>query len=96
MTAQPPSSAPLSRMPTAVEKAAIRYGTEEQEWLSDLTVSEAEKYISEGHFAPGSMLPKIQAAARFAASKEGRTALITLLEKARDGIKGETGTRIHQ
>lgn len=81
---------------TAVEKAAIRYGTEEQEWLSDLTVSEAEKYISEGHFAPGSMLPKIQAAARFAASKEGRTALITLLEKARDGIKGETGTRIHQ
>ena len=81
---------------TAVEKAAIRYGTEEQEWLSDLTVSEAEKYNSEGHYAPGSMLPKIQAAARFAASKEGRTALITLLEKARDGIKGETGTRIHQ
>lgn len=80
---------------TAVEKAAIRYGTKDQEWLDDLSVSEAERYIAEGHFAPGSMLPKIQAAARFAASKEGRTALITLLEKARDGIKGDTGTRIH-
>jgi len=81
---------------TAVEKAAIYYGTEKQQWLTDISVSEAEKYIAEGHFAPGSMLPKIQAAARFAASKEGRTALITLLEKARDGIKGETGTRIHR
>jgi hypothetical protein len=41
---------------TAVEKAAIRYGTKEQQWLTDITVSEAEKYIAEGHFAPGSML----------------------------------------
>jgi len=81
---------------TAVEKAAIHFGKPDQKWLSDITVDEARKYIEEGQFAPGSMLPKIQAAARFAASKEGRTALITLLEKARDGINGKTGTKIHQ
>ena len=66
------------------------------EWLDDLTTAEAEEYIREGQFAPGSMLPKVQAAVRFADSKEGRTALITLLEKAKDGILGKTGTRIHQ
>ena len=54
----------------------------------------AKQYIAEGHFAPGSMLPKVQAAVKFADSKEGRTSLITLLEKAKDGIQGKTGTRI--
>lgn len=79
---------------TAVEKAAINFGKPDQKWLGDITVSEAEQYIGEGHFAPGSMLPKVQAAVNFASSKEGRTALITLLEKASDGINGRTGTRI--
>ena len=51
--------------------------------------------MEEGHFAPGSMLPKVQAAMDFAASGEGRTAMITLLEKAKDGIQGKTGTKIH-
>lgn len=81
---------------TAVEKVAINFGKPDQQWLSEITVTDARKYIAEGHFAPGSMLPKIQASVRFASSKEGRTALITLLEKARDGIKGLTGTRIVQ
>ncbi len=80
---------------TAVEKVAIRYGRPDEEWLDDLSVAEAERYIGEGHFAPGSMLPKVQAAVDFASSKEGRQALITLLEKAKDGILGKTGTRIH-
>ena len=79
---------------TAVEKAAVNFGKPDQKWLSDITVAQAEQYIEEGHFAPGSMLPKVQAAVRFASSKQGRTALITLLEKAGDGIKGKTGTRI--
>lgn len=79
---------------TAVEKAAVNFGKPEQKWLSDITVEEAERYIEEGHFAPGSMLPKVQSAVRFASSKKGRTALITLLEKASDGINGKTGTRI--
>ena len=80
---------------TAVEKVAIRFGKPDQEWLSDLTTGQAKQYVAEGHFAPGSMLPKVQAAIEFAESKPGRTALITLLEKAKDGILGKTGTRIH-
>ena len=65
-----------------------------QKWLDTLTPEEARTYIGEGQFAPGSMLPKVEAAVKFAESKPGRTALITLLEKARDGIDGKTGTRI--
>lgn len=80
---------------TAVEKVAINFGKENEKWLSDLSISEAEQYIEEGHFAPGSMLPKVVAAIDFAGSKEGRAALITQLEKAKEGINGETGTRIH-
>lgn len=81
---------------TAVEKVAINFGKENEEWLSDLTVEEAEKYIEEDQFAKGSMLPKVEAAIRFAKSGKGRTTLITLLEKAADGIAGKTGTVIHQ
>lgn len=79
---------------TAVEKVALRYGTPDVEWLSHLSVEEARQYMAEGHFAPGSMLPKVQAAVGFAASKPGRRALITLLQKARDGVEGQTGTVI--
>lgn len=80
---------------TAVEKAAIHFGTEKEQWLSRVSVEEANQYIQEGHFAAGSMLPKVQAAADFAASRPGRTALITLLEKSRDAIQGKTGTMFH-
>ena len=59
-----------------------------------MTPDAARAYMAEGQFAPGSMLPKVEAAVKFAESKLGRTALITLLEKARDGIDGKTGTRI--
>ncbi|MBO5461375.1 MAG: carbamate kinase [Ruminococcus sp.] len=79
---------------TAVEKVAINFGKPDEKWLDQISVDEAEQYIGEGHFAPGSMLPKVQAAVKFASSKPGREALITLLEKAKDGINGKTGTRI--
>ena len=79
---------------TAVEKVAINFGKPDQKWLDTLTPEEAEVYMGQGHFAPGSMLPKVQAAVKFAASKPGRTALITLLEKAKDGIAGKTGTAV--
>lgn len=79
---------------TAVEKAAINFGKPNQKWLSDITPDQARQYIDEGHFAPGSMLPKVQAALQFAESKPGRYSLITLLEKAKDGIAGRTGTVI--
>ena len=80
---------------TAVEKVAINFGKENEEWLEDLTVSQAKQYIRDGHFAAGSMLPKVQAAVDFAESGAGHTALITLLEKAKEGIMGKTGTKIH-
>ena len=79
---------------TAVEKVAIHFGTPEQEDLSELTPESAQAYIEAGEFAPGSMLPKVQAALQFAQSGEGRTSLITLLDKAADGIAGKTGTVI--
>lgn len=79
---------------TAVEKVAIHFGKPNQEWLSEITVEQAKRLAEEGHFAPGSMLPKVQAAIDFASSAPDRTALITLLEKARDGIAGRTGTMI--
>ena len=79
---------------TAVEKVAINYNKPDQKGLDDLTPAEAYKYMEENQFAKGSMLPKVQAAVKFAESKAGRTALITLLEKAKDGIEGKTGTRV--
>ncbi|MDR1047794.1 MAG: carbamate kinase [Treponema sp.] len=79
---------------TAVEKVSINFRRENERQLDRMTVDEAEEYIRQGHFAPGSMLPKVEAAALFARSKPGRVSLITLLEKARDGIQGKTGTII--
>lgn len=79
---------------TAVEKVAINFSKSNEKWLSSMSIEEAKNYIEEGHFAPGSMLPKVKAAMMFAESKSGRKALITSLEKAADGIAGKTGTVI--
>ena len=81
---------------TAVEKVAINFNKPDQKNLDDLTPAEAYAYMEQNQFAKGSMLPKVQAAVKFAESKAGRTCLITLLEKAKAGIAGETGTRVHQ
>ncbi|NLD08077.1 MAG: carbamate kinase [Xanthomonadaceae bacterium] len=77
---------------TAVEKVAINFGKPNQVELDVLTPGEAEGFIQSGEFAPGSMLPKVKAAISFANSKPGRKALITSLEKAKDGLAGRTGT----
>ena len=77
---------------TAVEKVAVNFGKPDQQWLDELTPETAGKYVDEGQFAPGSMLPKVQAAVKFAESKPGRSALITFLDRAADGIAGKTGT----
>jgi carbamate kinase len=79
---------------TAVEKVALHFGTPQQRWLDRLSVEEARRYLREGHFAKGSMLPKVEAAIEFAASRPGRFTLITDLTRAREGIEGRTGTRI--
>ena len=79
---------------TEVEKVAINFGKPQQTDLDRLSLAQAAQYARDGQFGVGSMLPKVQAAMQFAESKPGRVALITLLEKARDGIEGKTGTRI--
>ena len=79
---------------TAVEKVAINYGRPDVKWLSSMNLAEAEEYCNQGQFAPGSMLPKVRACMEFAASKKGRVALITSLDKALQALNGETGTRI--
>ncbi len=77
---------------TAVERVAINFGKPNQQALERLTIAQAEQYCKEGQFAPGSMLPKIQAAISFAAS--GGKAVIASLENAAKALAGESGTII--
>ncbi|EGO2824042.1 carbamate kinase [Enterococcus faecalis] len=79
---------------TAVEKVCINFGKENQEALGNVSTEKMKQYAQEGQFAPGSMLPKVEAAIKFAESKLGRKTLITLLEKAKEGLSGKTGTLI--
>ncbi len=79
---------------TAVDRVAIRFGKPDVKWLESMTAAEAQQYCDEGHFAPGSMLPKVQAAMQFAAIGAGRKAVIGSLEKAAAALKGESGTII--
>jgi carbamate kinase len=78
---------------TAVEKVAINFNKPDQQWLDQMTLEEAKRYIGEGHFAKGSMLPKIQAIIRFLESG-GRRALITNPENITRALNGKTGTWI--
>lgn len=79
---------------TAVERVAVRFGKPDERWLDTLTPMQAHELAEAGEFGKGSMEPKVLAAAKFAESKPGRSALITLLEKARDGFEGHTGTTV--
>lgn len=79
---------------TAVEKVSINFLKPNMKDIDTMTVMEAETYMNEGHFLPGSMMPKVQAAMDFAASNERRSTLITLLDKAKEGFNGKTGTII--
>jgi len=79
---------------TEVDKVSINFRKPDQKDLDSMTVAEAEKYIEEGHFAPGSMLPKVLASVKFAKSKPGKKAIITSLYKAVDALEGREGTAI--
>ena len=79
---------------TAVEKVSINFKKPDQKDLDRMSAAEAKQYIKEGYFAPGSMLPKIEAALNFVESKPGRIAIITSLDKAVDAIEGRAGTTI--
>lgn len=81
-------------MLTEVEHAYIHYKKENQQALRRVSVQACERYITEGHFAEGSMLPKMEAAVQFARNKPGKTAIITSLFKAVEALRGETGTQI--
>lgn len=77
---------------TGVEQVALDFTTPQRRGLSRMTVQEAERYIAEGQFPEGSMLPKVQAAVDFARSGENRRTLITSLDKLLEGLREETGT----
>lgn len=79
---------------TAVEQVCINYGKPDQKALSALGIDDARKYMAEGHFAPGSMLPKIEAAVKFVESRKGRKAIITSLDKAVEALAGNAGTTL--
>lgn len=79
---------------TAVDRVCINFNTPDQAELPEISCEEAEKHMSDGQFAPGSMLPKVKAAVKFARSKTGRSAVICSLEKAPLALSGLSGTRI--
>lgn len=79
---------------TAVDRVCINYNKPDQKSLAEMTIAEARQYIAEGHFAPGSMLPKVEACLDFVETATNGVALITSLEKAKFALKGETGTII--
>ena len=79
---------------TAVDKVAINFNTPDQRDLDAMSIEEARRYIEEGQFAAGSMLPKVQACLEYLEAHPKGVALITSLENAAAGLRGETGTRI--
>ena len=81
-------------MLTAVDRVAINFGKPNQKDLDKVTVEEMKKYANEGHFEPGSMLPKVMAAVKFAESKPGRKAIIASLDRAKEALRGESGTMV--
>jgi carbamate kinase len=85
--------ADLLLISTAIEKIALNFGKPDQVWLDRITVSQAEQYIHEGHFAAGSMLPKVQAIVKFL-KEGGREALVTDPANIQSALRGETGTWI--
>ena len=79
---------------TAVDRVAINWGKPDQTSLDEMTIAQAEQYCTEGHFAPGSMLPKVKAAISF--TRTGGEAIIASLENAGAAVRGESVTRVHQ
>ena len=77
---------------TEVEKVAINWGKPDQKNLDHMSLAEAARYCEEGHFAPGSMLPKVQACMKFVRANPGKKAVITSLDKAIEALEGKTGT----
>ncbi len=77
---------------TGVDNVYINFNQPDQRKLEDISIAELEELVEEGHFAPGSMLPKVEAAINFANSKPGRQTIITSLDKAYEALEGKAGT----
>lgn len=79
---------------TEVERVSLNFNTPNQKELSALNLADAARYCEEGHFAEGSMLPKVQAAMKFVRANPSKHAVITSLDKAIEALNGESGTVI--
>ena len=79
---------------TAVEKVYVNFNKPDQKPIDSMTTAEAREYMKQGQFAPGSMLPKVEACVKFVEAHPGGQALITSLGHAAQGLRGETGTLI--
>jgi carbamate kinase len=86
--------ADLLMIPTGVERVAIRFGKPDQQWLDKISVSEAERYMREGHFGDGSMGPKVEAIVRFVNARREARGVITSLDGIARALAGATGTWI--
>ncbi len=80
---------------TAVDRVCVNFGRPDQVALSEMSLADCRRYIAEGQFAPGSMLPKVEACMDFVSGTPGGQALITSLSRASDALEGKTGTVIH-
>ena len=81
---------------TAIDKVRIRYGKPDELSLDSMSLTDARRYIADGEFAAGSMLPKVEAAARFVENGNGRIAVIAALHQAGEAVKGQAGTVIFE
>ena len=81
---------------TAVDRVCVNFGKPDQLALAEMDLDDCERYIAEGQFAPGSMLPKVESCLDFVRGSEQGTALITSLARAADALEGKTGTLIHR
>ena len=79
---------------TAVENIAVNFNKPDEKQLDEVTVEEMRKHADDGQFAPGSMLPKVEACLEFVESGDARSAIVTSLEKAGEALEGKAGTHI--
>ena len=79
---------------TAVDRVCVNFGKPDQQELTEMNAADCRRYIAEGQFAPGSMLPKVESCMDYVLGSEGGEALITSLARAADALEGKTGTVI--
>ena len=79
---------------TGVDRVCVNYNKPDQKELHQITLDELNNYITEGQFAPGSMLPKVEACKKFIMNNKDKTAIIASLSKAKEALKGLSGTKI--